>query len=75
MATKKGSKKSSSKKGSGKAAAAQSVSIQDATRIVQDAVGRAIKSRQVQPRIRGPIFLGIWYNPATKKLEVVNQFE
>jgi len=50
-------------------------SIQEATKTIQAAVDRAIKARQLTPKIRGPIFVGIWYNPITKKFEVVNQFE
>jgi len=71
-------KKSSGKKASREAVASPrtDTSVQDATRLIQSAVERALKQKQLPtPRIRGPIFVGIWYNPVTKKLEVINQFE
>lgn len=73
MATKKSSGKAASKEA---AAAPTATSINDATKLIQSAVERALKQKQLPaPKIRGPIFLGIWYNPVTKKLEVINQFE
>lgn len=75
MATKKSSgKKSASREAV--AAPPTATSINDATRLIQSAVERALKQKQLPtPKIRGPIFLGIWYNPVTKQLEVINQFE
>lgn len=58
-----------------KTAPTRAVSIEDATQTIQDAVNRAIKEKQLPSRIKGPIFVGIWYNPVTKKLEVINQFQ
>lgn len=77
MATRKSSTKGSAKATS-KAAVAPpppTVSIQDATRLLQAAVRRATDTKRLPPRLRGPIFVGIWYNPISKQFEIVNQFE
>jgi hypothetical protein len=46
-----------------------------ASKAIKQAVSRAVNARQFSPKIKGPIFVGIWFNPATKEFEVVNQFE
>lgn len=58
-----------------KTTATKAVSIEDATKTIQDAVNRAVKEKKLPTKIRGPIFVGIWYNPISKQLEVINQFE
>ena len=83
MASSKKSSKKGSKKGSKKSAGkglmspiASLVSVPDATRLIAAAVERAINARTLPPpKIKGPIFVGIWFNPATKQIEVINQFE
>jgi hypothetical protein len=72
MATTKKKAAASSSKTS---AASQSADLTGAAKAVKTAVDRAVKARQVSPKIRGPIFCGIWYNPITKKAEIVNQFD
>ena len=57
------------------AAATTSTDLKSATATIQQAVERALKAKQLQPKIKGPIFVGIIYNPLTKKFEAVNQFE
>jgi hypothetical protein len=61
-----------SEKAGTKAGAGELASV---TKTVQQAVQRALQARQIQPKIRGPIFVGIWYNPVTKQFEAINQFE
>jgi len=74
MATKKSSGKSASRAVA--APPTTGTSLPEATRLIQSAVERALKQKQLPtPKIRGPIFVGIWYNPVTKKIEVINQFE
>lgn len=77
MATKKSATKGSAR-GLTKAAVAPpppTVSIDQATKVLQAAVKRATTTRQLPPKLRGPIFVGIWYNPISKQFEIVNQFE
>jgi hypothetical protein len=57
------------------AAATTATDLKGATKTIQQAVERALKARELQPKIKGPIFVGIIYNPISKKFEAVNQFE
>ena len=54
---------------------ATATDLKSTTKAVQDAVARALKAKEVQPKIRGPIFVGIIYNPISKQFEAINQFE
>ncbi|HZT60061.1 MAG TPA: hypothetical protein VFA21_15740 [Pyrinomonadaceae bacterium] len=66
------------KTGSTKSAASNKATAADlnsTTKAVQQAVARALQAKQVQPKIRGPIFVGIIYDPIAKQFRVVNQFE
>jgi hypothetical protein len=65
-------KKASSSKSS---ATSQSADLASATKAVQQAVARAVKTKQIPATIRGPIFCGIWFNPITRKIEVINQLD
>ena len=58
-----------------RASASSAADLTGAAKAVKPAVDRAVKARQLSPRIRGPIFCGIWYNPITKKTELINQFD
>lgn len=49
--------------------------LQSTTKAVQDAISRALQAKQLQPKIKGPIFVGIIYDPIAKQFRVVNQFE
>lgn len=88
-AGKKGSSKKraaggSSKKGAGQDTPAAALQIGSATRVQIDraaqTIARAVEgaiARQQLPggRIRGPIIVGIWIDPITKRVQVVNQLE
>ena len=86
MATKKGAaKKGASKKGasksSGLAAGAgviigDRVSFDKATAQIAQAVRRAVASQPtLSSKLKNPIIVGIWYNPKTKQVEIINQLE
>ena len=86
MATKKAaSKKGGAKKGAASAAAPAQGGVQfsandrqridDASRLIAQAVRRAVASQPTGSKIRNPIILGIWFNPKTKEVEIINQFE
>jgi hypothetical protein len=62
-------------KKSAAAASNPAADLKSATKLVQQSVERALKAKTLQPKIKGPIFCGIIYNPATKKFEAINQFE
>ena len=49
--------------------------LKSASKTIQQSVERALKARELQPKIKGPIFVGIIYNPITKQFQAVNQFE
>lgn len=46
-----------------------------AKKAIDGAIKRALEVKQLPPRIRYPIFVGIWLNPITKELEIINQVE
>ncbi len=54
---------------------ATATDLNSTTKAVQQAVQRALQAKQVQPKIRGPIFVGIIYDPIAKQFKAVNQFE
>lgn len=73
---KKGAKKGAAGAGGAQGAAAARVEIDRASQTIARAVEAAI-ARQRFPggRIRGPIIVGIWIDPITKKVQVINQLE
>ena len=90
MATKKGSsKKGASKKGASRGIAAvgtrpaigtqvggiDRTSFDRATAEIAQAVRRAVASQPSLGKLKNPIIVGIWYNPKTKQVEVINQLE
>jgi hypothetical protein len=48
--------------------------IDQASRVIAQAVERAVAGQQLPGGIRGPILCGIWYDPISKKVQVFNQF-
>ena len=89
MPTKKSAKKGSAKKGAAKKGSAKGTSAQaslltPASRLQIDraaaTIARSVETaiaRQQLPggRLRGPILVGIWIDPITKKVQVFNQLE
>ena len=91
MVTKKGAaKKGASKKGASKrsgllvgggpAATGPQVfpdrtSFDRATAEIAQAVRRAVASRPSLGKLKSPLIVGIWYNPKTKQVEIINQLE
>jgi hypothetical protein len=71
-ASKKAGKKA---KASASTEATATTNLNSATKGVQEAVARALQAKQLQPKIRGPIFVGIIYDPVAKQFRAVNQFE
>ena len=67
----------SKKTGTKSAASTKSTAtdLTSTTKAVQQAVQRALQAQQIQPKIRGPIFVGIIYDPIAKQFRAVNQFE
>ena len=71
------SKKTPTKTTAAKAPQRFKISANDAaaTKAINAAIKRALEVQQLPPRIRYPIFVGIWLNPITKELEIINQVE
>ena len=81
---KKGAAKKGGAKGGAKAASAQAGVLTSASRLQIDraaaTIARSVETaiaRQQLPggRLRGPILVGIWIDPITKKVQVFNQLE
>lgn len=51
------------------------VAFDRATAEIAQAVKRAVASQPTLGRLKNPIIVGIWYNPKTKQVEVINQLE
>lgn len=91
MATKKGaSKKGGAKKGASKKGGAKKgaglnvgtvigaverVAFDRATAQVAEAVKRAVAGKPTLSKLKNPIIVGIWYNPRTRQVEIINQLE
>ncbi len=83
--SKKGSGKKSASKSSGLivggiggaigGAVIERVVFDRATAELSKAVQRAVASQPTFSRLRSPIIVGIWYNPRTKQVEIINQLE
>lgn len=78
-------KKSAAKKGAASAVASKvsgsqlnpniSKSIDDASKLIAQAVKRAVATQPAGSKLRNPIIVGIYYNPRTKQIEIINQLE
>ena len=73
-ATKKGAAfASASKPSASQAGAADRRSIDDASKLIAQAVKRATAGPTKRPKY--PIIVGIYYNPRTNQIELINQLE
>ena len=76
-------KKPAAKKGAAPTASSAAVTfnagdkkrIDDASRVIAAAVKRAVASQPTGSKLKSPLILGIWLNPKTKEIEIINQFE
>ncbi|MBA3242407.1 MAG: hypothetical protein H0T60_14355 [Acidobacteria bacterium] len=73
-AAKKGAASAVASKGSGSQInAAELRGIDEASKFIAQAVKRAVAAQPTTTRIRNPIIVGIYYNPKTKQIEIINQ--
>jgi hypothetical protein len=79
MATKKAAAKKSLASATARAAVeftpTDKKKLDDAARLIASAVKRAVASQPSVSKIKNPIIFGIWLNPKTKEVEIINQFE
>lgn len=64
---------SASKASASQSGAADRRSIDDASKLIAQAVKRATAGTGKRPKF--PIIVGIYYNPRTNQIEVINQLE